>query len=171
MATVTVVPTSGTMANTGWPDAPGGNPYTKVNTNDGNTSFIYTPTSGSQVSYPMTSSGLVSETINSVTFYNVVSKPDPVDALTRVLVRVGGTNYTSGNFSPSIVNTYETASWMLTTNPSNGLAWTVSDFTSWQVGVHKENGVGENCTYIYAVIDYTGGGGGGSANSGFLGFM
>lgn len=153
--TEVLVPNADPDVNTGWPDN-GGNTYTKVNSDDGDTSYIYTPTLNSKVTYPTQNSAISSGTIHGVTVKYKVKALDPVSALTRAVIRVGGTDYvgqtddTSGN-NTSYLEFAKT--WY--TNPNTGVDWTWSDIDSMQIGIEKMNTAGQRATYIYAVVDYT----------------
>lgn len=155
MATVRIVPTSVGSNNTGW-DAEGSVTAAKVSTDDGATTALYSPTSGHIISFNMTAHGISSgATINSVTVGNKVLKLDPVSALTRTILRVGSTNYEGSNFDPTTNGAYQETTTQYTTNPATSAAWTVSDLSSIQAGIKKENSAGERVTYIYIDIDYT----------------
>ncbi|MDV7992063.1 hypothetical protein [Rhodococcus sp. IEGM 1374] len=152
---------SGPVSSTGW-NAEGPVTTAKLSTDDGGTSAVYSPTSGDNMYFLMDVSPIPDgATINSVTFGASVSKLDPVDALTRNTIKVGGNTYESGNFSPSVANTYQyttsTAPYTFSTNPSNGSAWTKSALAATQNGLKKENGAGQRCSYLFADVDYTGG--------------
>jgi len=161
VATVTLTPNANSAVNnSGWPDN-GPAVYTNITTNDGDTTNIYTPTTDSVVTYPTTSAGLTTETINSVTVYMYVRPLDPnVDANTAAMLYIGSTLYQGAtntvNTATPTVYTLVSNTW--TTNPATGLAWTVSDLTAMEIGIKKVASTGtygERCTQIYGVVDYS----------------
>lgn len=171
MSTVTVTPSANSAVNSsGWPDN-GPADYTKINTSDGDTTYIYTPTANSLVTYPTSSAGLSgTETINSVTVHTLIKSLDPVSSTTAAVVYTHSTSY-AGSSNDTVTNntSYIDFSNTWTTNPNTGAAWTVAEVNAMEIGVKKINSAGQRCTYIYAVVDYTSGG---VANKGsFFSFM
>lgn len=161
MATVRITVNS-LVSSVGW-DAEGPVTVAKLSTDDGAASAVYSPTSGNNMYFLMDVSPIPDgATINSVNFGASVSKLDPVDALTRMTIKVGGNPYESGNFSPSAAGVFQyttsTAPYSFNTNPSNGQPWTKDSLSVTQNGIKKENGAGQRCSYIFADVDYTGGG-------------
>lgn len=142
-----------------------GGTYTRLQSDDGDTSRLYTPTANDvrQVSLTNTS-GLSGATINSLTVYAKYRSLDPVSNTFQIGVRSGGTDYWSGNKDTVNVTTYVLFSETWTTDPATSAAWTTANLDAVQAGVKKINGVGGAVTYMYAVVDYTAGGGGNTTN-------
>jgi hypothetical protein len=160
MATVTLTPNANSAVNSsGWPDN-GPADYTRMLTNDGDTTNIYTPTANSTVTYPTNGAGLTTETVNSVAVSAYFRPLDPnVDATTQMVLYIGGTIYTSptqtiNTPTPSV---YSLLTYTWATNPATGTAWTIAALSGMEIGIRKVNTVGERCTQIYAVVDYSAG--------------
>lgn len=150
----------GTYSPVGWGDE-GGN-YTRLQTDDGDTSRLYTPTNGSTRTLTHTpTSGLSGATINSVTVYVKVRNLNPIDSSQRLILRIGGVNYDRGNVTNS-GTAYVLLSTSWTQNPATGAAWTAAAIDTAEFGMSKQDGIGTGWTYAYMEVDYTGGGGGGS---------
>lgn len=142
----------------GW--AAEGGTYTRVQSDDGDTTRLYTPTDNDVRQFSLTAtSGLTGATINSVTVYAKFRSLDPVSNLFQIGVRSGGTDYWSGNKDTVSSTSYILFSETWTTNPNTSAAWTVSDLDALQTGVKKTNSVGGAVTYSYTEVDYTAAGG------------
>jgi hypothetical protein len=156
MTIVRLIPNT-LISSTGW-DAEGPVTVAKLSTDDGGTTAVYSPTSNDVFRFSVDASPVPSgSTIASVTVGAKILKLDPVDALTRNQLYIGGNTYEAGNFSPSTNAVYETATYQLTSNPSNGQPWTTADLAAMNIGVRKENSAGERATFLFADVDYTGG--------------
>lgn len=127
-----------------------------LSSDDGDTSAVRSNSGGDFMYFTLATSDLPDNAmISNIVFGASVSKINNEDALTRNLVKVGSSTYESGNFSPSAVGVYQNATYAFTSNPTNGQPWTTSDVASLQVGLKKENGAPQRCSFIYADVDYT----------------
>lgn len=143
----------------GW--AAEGGDYTRVQSDDGDTTRLYTPTINDVRQFSLTDTvDLTGATINSVTVYAKYRSLDPVANTFQIGVRAGSTDYWSASKNTVNVTTYILFSETWTTNPNTTAAWTVSDLDALQVGVKKINNVGGAVTYVYAEVDYTAAAGG-----------
>jgi len=163
MATQTLTVDGNGNTISGW--AAEGGTFARLQTDDGDTTRLYSPTNTDirQVSLTDTS-GLSGATINSVTVYARFRSLDPVSNTFQIGVRSGGTDYWSSNKDTVNVSTYVLFSEVWATNPNTSSAWTVSNLDALQVGVQKTNGVGGAVTYMYVDVDYTLSGGGNTTN-------
>jgi hypothetical protein len=167
-STTTLVPNGAPTVNTGWPDN-GDNLYTKVNTDDGDTSYIYTPTANSKVSYPASDSGLSTGTVYSVTVGYKIKSLDPATSTARTVVRTSSTDYTGFIDDTITDNTqYLEFKTIWYVNPATGVAWTWADVDGLQIGVEKINTAGQRVTYIYALVTYIAAGGSPVTGAGFF---
>jgi len=142
---------------TGWGDE--GGDCTRISSDDGDTSRLYTPTAGGIRTCALSNtSGLGGTTINSITVTAKVRSLDPVSNTVKICVRSGGTNYCSADKDTNPATTYQTFTETWTTNPNTGFAWTTSDLDALEAGLTKGNGVGMGWTYMIVDIDYTAGG-------------
>jgi hypothetical protein len=149
----------------GW-TAEGGD-FTRIQSDDGDTSRLYTPTANDVRQFSITNTSASSgQTITSVTVYFKFRSLDPVSNTFQIGVRTGGTDYWSANKDTVNVTTYVLFSETWTTNPNTGLAWTSSEIDSLEIGVRKGNAIGGAITYGYVEVDYTTGGG--SARTTFM---
>lgn len=136
-----------------------GGSYASVQSDDGGTTKLYSPTLNDVRQFSLTAtSGLSGAIINSVTPYVKLANIGAYSATTAIGVRTNSTDYWSGN-KTTTDTTYTLFSEVWTTNPNTGLAWTVSDLDALQIGVKKTDGNGTRITYAYAVVDYTDAGG------------
>lgn len=139
---------------TGWRAEAGD--YTRLQTDDGDTTRLYSPTNGDIATFALTdTSGLASATINSVTIYGKFRSLDPVSNTFQLGVRISGTNYWSANKDTVNVTTYVLFSNTWTTNPATSGAWTTTVIDALESGMQKSNAVGGAMTYMYAEVDYT----------------
>lgn len=138
---------------TGW-DAEGYD-YTRLQSDDGNTSKIYSPTLNDVVSFSVTdTSGLFGATINFLEVFAKVATLAPYDAAFRLGVGVGSTNYFDSSIN-HFGDTYTLYSSVFTTNPATGLAWTTSELDDVEIVIIRDDGDGLRVTYMYAEVDYT----------------
>lgn len=133
-----------------------GGTYTRLQTDDGDTTRLYSPTNNDvrQVALTDTSS-LTGKTINSVTVYVKFRSLDPVSNTFQIGIRTNSTDYWSSNKDTVNVTTYILFSQVWTTNPNTSSVWTVADLDALQAGIKKTNGVGGAATYMYVEVDYT----------------
>lgn len=138
----------------GW--AAEGGTYTRLQSDDGDTTRLYTPTNGDVRQVTVTdTSGLSLLTINSVKVYAKFRSLDPVSNLFQIGVRVGITDYWSTDNDTVSSTSYILFSNTWTTSPATGLPWTSVEVDALQVGVKKTNGVGGGVTYMYVEVDFT----------------
>lgn len=137
-----------------------GGDYTRVQSDDGDTTRLYTPTANDLRQFSLTAtSGLEGATINSVTVYVKYRSLDPVSNTFQINIRTNGTDYFSANKDTDPSTSYILFSETWNTNPNTGSAWTVSELDALQCGAKKTNNVGGAMTYVYVEVDYTAGGG------------
>jgi hypothetical protein len=140
----------------GW--AAEGGDFTRIQSDDGDTSRLYTPTSNDVRQFSITNTSASSgQTITSVTVYFKFRSLDPVSNTFQIGVRTGSTDYWSANKDTVNVTTYVLFSETWTTNPNTGLAWTSSEIDNLEIGVRKGNTVGGAITYGYVEVDYSAG--------------
>lgn len=133
-----------------------GGTYTRLQTDDGDTTRLYTPTSGDVRQVTVTNtSGLSLLTINSVKVYAKFRSLDPVSNLFQIGIRVGITDYWSADKDTVTSTSYILFSETWTTSPATSLPWTSVEVDALQAGVKKTNGVGGAVTYMYVEVDYT----------------
>jgi len=149
----TLVPSAAGSKLTGW-NYEGTPDYTKLVSNDGASSSIYSPTANDIVTYQMTDLPSGAATVTSVTVHNWVMKVDPVTATTHCVLVIGGTVYESPDQSPASNTAYEDLSYTWSTNPATGAVWTVAAVNALEAGIKKINSAGERCTAISAVVAY-----------------
>jgi len=138
----------------GW--AAEGGTFTRIQSDDGDTTRLYTPTNNDVRQFAITNTSASSgATINSVTVYFKFRSLDPVSNTFQIGVRTGSTDYYSGNKDTVSSTSYILFSETWTTNPNTGLAWTSSQIDSLEIGVKKTNGVGGAITFGYVEVDYT----------------
>ena len=141
----------------GW-TAEGGT-FTRIQSDDGDTTRLYTPTNNDVRQFAITNTSASSgATINSVKVYFKFRSLDPVSNTFQIGVRTGSTDYYSGNKDTVNVTTYVLFSETWTTNPNTGLAWTSSEIDALEIGVKKTNASGGAITYGYTEVDYASGG-------------
>jgi hypothetical protein len=153
-ASTTLLPSGTGSFAVGWANE-GSTDYSKLASNDGGASAIYSPTPDDIVTYQMTDLPSGASTVSSVTVNLSVLKLDPVTALTHAVLIIGGKRYEGPDASPSASGTYETLSNTWTTSPATGTAWTVAEINALEVGIRKVDSYGERCSYIAAVVNYS----------------
>lgn len=148
---------TGDGTRTGW-DAEGYD-YTRLQSDDGATSKIYSPTDGDLVSFAISNtSGLSGATINSVKVYGKVATLAAYDCDFFLGVRVSSTNYLSAGKTHN-GTTYTLYSNTWTTNPNTSNAWTTAEIDAMEPLIEQNNqGAGLRFTYMYVEVDYTAGG-------------
>lgn len=143
--------TGDSAVNNGWADE--GGTYTRVQSDDGDTTRLYTPTANSIRTFTHSlTTGLESASISGLTLTAKVRNLNPIDSLNRLVVRIGGTNY----FSPNLTNsgsTYVNITYTFTTNPATGLAWTAAQIDSTEVGIQKLDSIGTGLTFFTLVVN------------------
>lgn len=151
IATLTVNGDGNTTS--GW-GAEGGD-YTRVQSDDADTTRLYTPTSGDVRQFSLTDSGLSGVTINSVTVYIKFRSLDPVSNTFQIGVRTNSTDYWSANkdTNPSQAYILFSETWLL--NPNTSGAWSIAEVDALQCGGKKTNGAGGAMTYVYVEVDYS----------------
>jgi hypothetical protein len=168
MAIETLTINGNGTTTSGWV-AEGGD-FTRIQSDDGDTSRLYSPVNNDVRQFSITDTSASSgATINSVTVYFKFRSLDPVSNTFQIGVRTGGTDYWSGNKDTVNVTTYVLFSETWTTNPNTSAAWTSAQIDALEIGVRKTNAVGGAITYGYVEVDYTAGAT--PANSNFFMFM
>lgn len=161
MATEIITVDGDGNTTSGW--AAEGGTYTRLQSDDGDTTRLYSPTMNDvrQVSLtdPVDLSGV---TINSVSVKAKVRGIDPVSTTYQLGIRTYSTDYWSSNKDTSGDTSYQLVSETWTVNPNTGVAWTDTEIAALQAGIKKINSAAAAITYLYVEIDYTDGGGGGS---------
>lgn len=153
MATQTLTITGeGTYTPVGWADE--GGTYARLQTDDGDTTRLYTPTNGSTRSLTHSAASVSGATINSLTIFSKVRNLNPISSTSKLGVRIGGTNYLSGNIT-NTGSTYVLVSYVMTTNPATGTAWTEAAINSAEFVQQKSDGIGTAWTYMYGEVDYS----------------
>jgi hypothetical protein len=151
-AVSTVLTVTGEGAYTNGVYVGGAGDFTNMNSNDGDTSYIYTTTGSLTHFWTMSTLSSVS-TINSVQL--AVSARAVVDsAYVQYYVRIGGVNY--GGSQSLLYPAYGGYAYTWTTNPATGLAWTISDINNAQWGFTFAAGaLGDECrvSYMYLAVD------------------
>lgn len=154
MATQTLTVDGDGTTTSGW--AAEGGTYTNLQSDDGDTTRLYTPTPGDVRQVTLTNtSGLSGATINSLTVFAKFRSLDPVPNTFQIGIRSDGTDYWSADKDTINEITYILFSETWTTDPATGLEWTTSGLDDVQAGLRKTNNVGGACTYMYAEVDYT----------------
>jgi hypothetical protein len=152
----------------GW--AAEGGTFTRIQSDDGDTTRLYTPTNLDVRQFSLTdTSGLTGATINSVTVFFKHRGVDPVNNTFKIGIRTNSTDYYSADKSTSSVTTYILFSETWATNPNTSAAWTVAQLDELQIGVQKTDSNGAAITYGYAEVDYTPAAG--FSNKQYLGFF
>ena len=140
-----------------------GGDFTRLQSDDGDTSRLYTPVNSAIRLVTFTNdAGYTGATITNVKLYAKVRSLDPVSNTFQIGVRIGGVNYFGATKDTVNVTTYVLFSETWTLNPATGVAWTPAEVDALQGGLSKINSVGMGWTYMYAEVEYTAGGGGGS---------
>lgn len=154
MATQTLTVNGDGNTTSGWV-AEGGD-YTRLQSDDGDTSRLYSPIADQvrQVSLTDTS-GLTGKTINSLMVYAKFRSLDPVSNTIQIGIRSGGTDYWGTTKDTVSSTSYILFSETWTTDPATGAPWTTAGLDAVQAGVKKINGVGGAVTYMKAEVDYT----------------
>jgi hypothetical protein len=152
--TATLLPTANGSKATGWANE-GSTDYSKMTTNDGASSAIYSPIAGDIVTYQMADLPSGAATVSSVVVHTSVMKLDPGTAVTHAVLVIGGTVYESTDQTPVNSGAYEDLTYTWSTNPATGAAWTVAAVNAMEVGIKKINAAGERCSYISAVVSYS----------------
>lgn len=168
MATSTLTVDGNGTTTSGFADE--GGDYTRLQSDDGDTTRLYTaaPNAVRQVSLTDTS-GLSGKTINSLTVYGKYRSLDPVPNTFQLGLRTNSTDYWSSNKDTVTSTSYILFSETYSVNPNTSSAWTTSDLDALEIGIKKINNIGGAVTYMYAVVDYTDAAP--FTNSGFFGLM
>ncbi|MBU2564883.1 MAG: hypothetical protein KJ655_01320 [Candidatus Thermoplasmatota archaeon] len=151
---VTLLPNAEGTATGLWTYVGGSGNYANLQTNDGDTTYAYLST-GNNVDHTVNlDDTALTGTINSVIAYVVGRAPGATDDH-EIKIYIGATTYNSGvEFGPP--STYTTYSWVMTTSPATGVAWTWAEVNSLQVGIETDVWSGQiYYTQMYAVVDYT----------------
>jgi len=134
-ATVTLLPNAA-GTDTNWTYVGGALDYTNLQTDDGDTTYAYLP-SGNNVDHTVNiDDTALTGTINSVTVYVVGRHFDATDDH-QIKVKMAAVDYLApSEYSPTA--TYVTYSWVMTTSPVSGAAWTWSEVNGLEVGVETD---------------------------------
>ncbi|MDZ4785572.1 MAG: hypothetical protein SGJ02_05790 [bacterium] len=147
-----------------------GGTFTRVQSDDGDTSRLYSAGANEVRQFSLVdSTGLTGATINSVTVFSKYRSLDPVSNTFQIGVRTASTDYFSANKDTVTSTSYILFSEVWATNPNTSAAWTIAQIDALQIGVRKGNAVGGGVTFAYAEVDYTAGGG--ILSSQYLGFF
>lgn len=133
-------------------------------TADDDTTYVYTNArlvdGGAADTYAAADHASETGTINSLTVYVRAMRTGATGAVIPT-VRVGTTTYTSA--WQTIASSYANYSYVRTANPATSSAWTWSDIDTMQIGVSAYGAAASQArvTQVWAVVDYTEGGGAG----------
>ena len=162
--TITVDGNGNTIS--GW--AAEGGTFTNMQTDDGVTTKLYTPTNNDLRQFSLTNpASLAGATINSIRVIAKVATLGAYNADFQINIRTNSTDYNSSTITHN-GTTYTQYSNVWSTNPNTGVAWTIADLNALQIGVTKIGADGLRITYMIAEIDYTVSG---ISNKQYLGFF
>lgn len=144
--------------NTGWDMTPSsGTRYEKVQTNDGDTTYIYKATFGSEQIFGLPDISAGGYTITGVTVYAVARKQAFNDVSFNIKMWTHGSGYSSGNIGLSDPEVYQLYSYTWLTNPFTGASWTVTEINDLQAGLRISNSAGTSyqvaVTQFYVVVN------------------
>lgn len=155
MADLTIRP-NGAGNQQGW-NAEGGD-YTRVDevSSDGDTTRLYSPTANAVATFAMENHTSESGAISNVRVYIKTRGLDPISNVVQLAVRIGGTDYFSGNKTYNNTSYHdEFNDWA--TNPNSGVAWTWTDIDNLEAGMKRISGGGQAVTQVWAVVTYSAG--------------
>lgn len=138
----------------GW--AAEGGDFTRIQSDDGDATRLYTPTATDVRQFSITNTSAASgQTINSVTVYFKFRSFDPVSNTFDIGARTSSIDYWSANKDTVTSTSYILFSETWSVNPNTSAAWTSSEIDGLEIGVRKGNAVGGAITYGYVEVDYT----------------
>jgi len=165
--TVTIRPNgAGSAGDNGTPSTGAGWECVDEASANGDTDYFYDMFPS--MTTTVTSSGLTSETITNVrVVVNAKRNTGTGDEYSNSIypiIYLSSSNYYDGTYA--LTTSYADYTSDYPTNPATGLAWTVSDIANMEIGAEAgyetANADSEaRITQIYAIVTYTGGGGGG----------
>lgn len=158
MATVVLRP-NGAGASTQWtPNGAAAN-WQCVGSNDGDTTYVSSATSGHTDLYTIDASTLPANAIISgiTVSYRIRRVTGGINLQHSARVRTGGTTYNGGTGTITGASvSYQLSSFAWATNPNTGVAWTVANISAMQIGVNRGTGaVTARVTEVYVTVTYT----------------
>jgi hypothetical protein len=125
-----------------------------VDESSANTSDYLKATNTAKESFSFGSTGLSTETVNSVTIYYYAKwNLKTADSCFDAMIRASSTDYAGNNFCTN--GTWLYYSQTYSTNPATGSAWTIAEVNALEAGMKggATNG-GGYVAQVYAVVDY-----------------
>ena len=127
-------------------------------TSDGDSTYINYSSGSSSTTFLITTNTITNtDTINSITVYNIARATTAgklVTAICNPTIYEGGTLSTA-SYSSNIPTSYQTYSKTWTTVPSTGNAWTKGDIDALEIGETCSTSTNIRVTQVYIVVDYT----------------
>lgn len=158
MATVILRP-NGVGNSTQWTANGAGTNWGCVTSNDGDTTYISSATSGHTDLYTIDATSLPSDAIISgiTVSHRIRRETGGINLQHSVRVRTGGTTYNGGGgtlIGASV--SYQLSSFAWTNNPNTGVAWTVANINALEIGTNRGTGaVTARVTEVYVTVTYT----------------
>lgn len=159
MATVILRP-NGVGNSTQWAANGAGTNWGCVTSNDGDTTYISSATSGHIDLYTIDASALPSDAIISgiTVSHRIRREVGGINLTHSVRIRIGGTTYsgTNGTLTGASVSYILTTPGTWATNPNSGVAWTVANINALEIGSYRGAGaVTARVTEVYVTVTYT----------------
>ncbi len=137
--------------------SPSGSNYVRVQTNDGDTSYVRSLNSNTySVDLYNIADVSLSGTINSVNVTMVVRATATGQTSAYTVIKTGGTEY--NGTAQTVTTSYAAYTTTYNTNPNTGSAWTWAQVNSLQAGValrRTSGGQYTRCTQVYVTLNYT----------------